>query len=134
MKSEREIIMETYKSESSFFVFDKDLNYANTLFGGKLMSECDCEAAKVGWMIVKHINADNAVTRAFNMNFVEPAVKGDLISMRAYVESIGNTSIKIKVDCYKILSPSNSVYMGTASTVFVALKDGKPFKININDE
>jgi acyl-CoA thioesterase YciA len=126
-------MIEQYKSKSSFFVFDKDLNFSGTLFGGKLMAECDIECAKIGRQIVDEVGASNAVTRSFIMNFVASANKADLISMNAYVEKFGTTSVTIKVDCSKYLNKS-TVYIGTAHAVFVILKDGVPFKHGLKNE
>jgi len=125
--------MKEYKSSSSFFVFDKDLNYANSLFGGKLMAEADCEAAKVGRQIAFDVGADNAVTVSFNMSFLNPAIKGDLIDMDAHVKEFGRTSVTIEVDCYKTNREGDS-FIGTAVTKFVILKDGKPFPHNLKNE
>jgi acyl-CoA thioesterase YciA len=125
--------MNKYKSRSSFFVFDKDLNFSGTLFGGKLMAECDIECAKIGRQIVNAVGATNAVTRSFTMNFVAPANKSDLISMSAHVTRLGSTSVTIQVDCYKDVKNQN-VYIGTATAIFVILKDGKPFKHGLKDE
>jgi len=122
-----------YISRSSFFVFDKDLNFSGTLFGGKLMAECDIECAKIGRQIVNDVGASNAVTRSFTMNFVAPANKADLIIMNAYVEKFGTTSVSIKTDCYKRVANSD-VYIGTAWATFVILKDGVPFKHNLKNE
>ncbi len=116
-----------YKSNSSFFVFDKDLNYANSLFGGKLMAECDCEAAKVGRDIAYDVGADNAVTVNFHMDFKYPGMKGDLIKMYATLTEVGNSSIKIEVNCYAS-NKKGDHFMGVAYTTFVIMKDGKSFK------
>lgn len=119
-------------STSSFFVFDKDLNYAGTLFGGKLMAECDCEAAKVARRIAYICNADNAVTRSFSMDFIEPAHKGDLILMNASISNFGKTSIEIIVNCYRESYNEEPSYMGYAKAVFVILKNGIPFQHNMS--
>jgi acyl-CoA hydrolase len=116
-----------FKSESSFFVFDKDLNYANSLFGGKLMAEIDCEAAKVAREIAYKVGADNAVTVNFHMDFKHPGNKGDLIKMYAVLSETGNTSVKIEVKCYAS-NKEGEHYMGIGYTTFVIMKDSKPFK------
>jgi len=122
-----------YQSHSSFFVCDKDLNYANSLFGGKLMAECDCEAAKVGREIAYDVGADNAVTVSFHMDFSYPGMKGDLILMEATLVKVGNTSITVNVEC-KANNKTGTYLIGTAETVFVILKDGKPFKHGLTNE
>lgn len=119
--------MKNYKSESSFFVFDKDLNYANSLFGGKLMAEIDCEAAKVARQIAYECGADNAVTVNFNMDFKHPGKKGDLIKMYAELVDAGKSSVKIDVNCIAS-DKEGEHFMGIGKTTFVILKDGAPFR------
>ena len=121
------------ESKSSFFVMDRHLNYANTLFGGELMAAVDLEAAKVARQVVYQVGADNAVTVAFNMNFRRPAVKGDLITLHAELESIGRTSITLKVSCYKI-NRDNEEFIGEAITKFVIMRHGKPFEHRLKKE
>lgn len=125
--------MTKHFSTSSFFVFSKDLNYGETLFGGKLLAEIDCEAAKVAKSLVYDTEADNVVTASFDrVDFKSPAKKGDLVVMEADVVSLGRTSIKIDVKVWIQKGPdrNNWVEICKANTTFVSLKDGKPYPHN----
>lgn len=114
---------------SSFNVFPSDLNHGNTLFGGKMMAEIDCEASKVARSVLYGTEATNAVTKSFNTEFVHPAKQGDLVVMEADVIALGNTSITIQVDAYVWAGPDrrNWKRICSVNTVFVALKDGQKF-------
>jgi acyl-CoA hydrolase len=114
---------------SSFTVFPTDLNYGNTLFGGKMMAEIDCEAAKVARSVLYGTGADNAVTKTFNTEFLNPAKQSDLVVMEADVVTLGTTSITIQVDAYVWAGPDRKNWKKICSvqTVFVALKDGQKF-------
>ena len=117
-------------STSSFNVFPNDLNFGNTLFGGKLMSEIDCEASKVAKSIIYGTEADNIVTACFDhIDFLNPAYQGDLVVMEADVYELGNSSMKIRVDCYVKKGPNKADWLliCSAKTTFVALKNGKSF-------
>lgn len=114
---------------SSFNVFPTDLNHGNTLFGGKILAEMDCEMAKVARSIIHETEADNVVTARFEVDFIAPAHQGDLVIMEADVYELGKSSMKLKTDVY-IWNGSNRENwkkICTATSVFVALKNGKPF-------
>jgi acyl-CoA hydrolase len=115
---------------SSFHVFPNDLNGGNTLFGGKMLAEMDCEMAKVAKSLIYGTEANNVVTACFDrVDFLLPAYQNDLVIMEADVYELGKTSMKIKVDAYIWNGPNKENWkkICTATSVFVALKDGKPF-------
>lgn len=114
------------ESKSSFIVFDKDCNSVSTLFGGKLMSECDLEAAKVCREIAYGCGADDAVTAHFDVSFLAPAIKGDLVSVSAKLVGFGKTSLRITVECFRTTREGTNL-IAVANTVFVVMKDGKPY-------
>lgn len=119
-----------YFSTSSFFVFSKDLNYGETLFGGKLLAEMDCEAAKVAKAVIWGTEADSVVTASFDrVDFKAPARRGDLVVMEADIIRLGKSSIQIKIDVWIKRSPDKSdcTEICTAVATFVSLKTGKPF-------
>lgn len=130
--------MTKHFSTSSFFVFSKDLNYGETLFGGKLLAEIDCEAAKVARSLVYDTGSDNAVTASFDrVDFKSPAKKGDLVVMEADIVDLGRTSIKIDIGVWIKKGPDKRdwILICNAHTTFVALKDGRPYphKITLED-
>lgn len=121
---------------SSFNVFPNDLNHGNTLFGGKVMSEIDCEAAKVARSVVYGTAADNVVTKRFEVDFISPGFQGDLIVMEADVVNLGNSSIEIHVDVYRWNGPNKENWkkIGQAQTVFVAMLFGKKYNHGVKLE
>ena len=119
-----------YFSTSSFFVFSKDLNYGETLFGGKLLAEMDCEAAKVAKAVIWQTDADTVVTASFDrVDFKAPARRGDLVVMEADVTKLGKSSMQIKIGVWIKKGPDKKdwIEICTALSTFVSLKDGKPF-------
>lgn len=114
---------------SSFNVFPNDLNFGNSLFGGKVMSEIDCEMAKVARSIIWGTDANNVVTRKMEVDFIAPAHQADWIMMEADVYELGRSSMKIMIDVYIWKGPDrkNWIKICSAKAVFVALKDGAPY-------
>lgn len=115
---------------SSFNVFPSDLNHGNTLFGGKMLAEIDCEAAKVARSVIHGTQADNVVTACFDkINFINPAHQGDLVVMEADLIDLGKSSIKIQIDAYVWDSNDRRNWkpICSANATFVALQNGKPF-------
>jgi len=122
--------MTEHFSTSSFHVFPDNLNYGNTLFGGKLLAEIDCEASKVAKSVIYGTAADNAVTARFEgVDFIAPARQGNLVIMEADLVKLGTTSMTIKVDCYIKIGSNKErwILICSAITIFVALKNGKKF-------
>lgn len=115
---------------SSFNVFPSDLNHGNTLFGGKMLAEIDCEAAKVARSVIYNIKDAHTVTARFEVDFQQPAFQGDLVIMEADVMEFGRTSIKIDVDVFVWNGPDRQNWrkICQAKTVFVCVGrfDGKP--------
>lgn len=122
-----------YFFTSSFNVFPTDLNHGNTLFGGKILAEIDCEAAKVARAVIHGTAADNVVTACFEkIDFINPAHQGDLVIMEADVIALGRSSIKIQIDAFVWNGPGKENWkkICSANATFVALKDGKSFPHN----
>lgn len=121
--------MTPHQSTSSFFVFSKDLNYGETLFGGKLLAEMDCEAAKVAKSVIHGTDADGVVTASFDrVDFKAPARKGDLVFMEADLTALGRTSIKVSVEVWVKKGPDRAdwTHICSAAATFVAMKGGRP--------
>ena len=72
-----------------------DTNATGDIFGGWLMSQVD-----IAGSIAAHRRVGNrVVTVAVNeFLFIKPVLVGDLVSIYADIEQIGNTSIRIALD------------------------------------
>lgn len=123
----------------SFLVFPEDMNYAGTLFGGKVLAEMDKAAAKAARRLLYGTECDGAVTVSLDkVDFVKPAFTGDFIELSAWITKLGKTSIEIKVHVIKEDHQGNLEQICEGTFVFVSLKEGKPFphqcqlKANLN--
>ncbi|MFT5758015.1 MAG: acyl-CoA hydrolase [Alteromonadaceae bacterium] len=74
-------------------VLPNDLNYANSLFGGRALAWIDEEAAiyaicqlGTNCLVTKHIGA---------INFESPAIQGDVVEFGLKTKSVGKTSITV---------------------------------------
>ncbi|MES2617367.1 MAG: hotdog domain-containing protein [Bacteroidota bacterium] len=115
----------------SFIVFPEDLNYAGTLFGGKVLAEMDLSAAKVTRRLLYGTDCDGAVTASLDkVDFRKPAHLGDIIEFKASIKQLGRTSIEIDVHVSKENQTGQIETICSASFVFVSLKDGKPYPHN----
>lgn len=72
-----------------------DTNASGDIFGGWLMSQVD-----IAGSIAAHRYVGNrVVTIAVNeFLFIKPVLVGDLVSIYATIENVGNTSIRIALD------------------------------------
>lgn len=116
------------KTTHSFIVFPEDLNYAGTLFGGKVLAEMDLTAAKAVRRILYNTECNGAVTASLNkVDFKRPALLGDIIELTANITRLGRTSIGIYVHVSKENQLGEIETICDASFVFVSVKDGKPY-------
>lgn len=112
----------------SFMVFPEDMNYAGTLFGGKILAEMDKAAAKAARRILYGTNCEGAVTVSLDkVDFIAPAHLGDIIELTARINRLGRTSIEIHVHVSKENHLGSVETICQATFVFVSLKEGKPF-------
>ena len=74
-------------------VMPSDLNYANSLFGGRALEWIDEEAAiyaicqlETNFLVTKHIG---------EISFESPALQGDVVEFGLLTKSVGRTSITV---------------------------------------
>ena len=119
----------------SFTVFPQDLNYADTLFGGKVMAEMDIAGVKVVRRALYGTGAEGAVTASVDkIDFKKPAFLGDLITMVAVIKAIGKSSLQIKITVTRESTMGFIDEICAANFTFVAMKDKKSFPHGLNFE
>jgi acyl-CoA hydrolase len=112
----------------SFTVFPQDLNYAGSLFGGKVLQEIDLAAVKVVRRALYDTGSDGCVTASFDrVDFNRPAFLGDLITMVAEIKSFGKSSIQVRIKVTRESIDGEVSDVCAANVTFVAIKDKKPF-------
>jgi acyl-CoA hydrolase len=117
----------------SFMVFPEDMNYAGTLFGGKILAEMDKAAAKAARRMLYGTECDGCATVSLSkVDFERPAHIGDFIEMSAWIKKLGKSSIEIDVFVLREDTQGMIEQICKGTFVFVSLKDGKPFPHNCN--
>jgi acyl-CoA hydrolase len=116
------------ETKHSFMVFPEDMNYAGTLFGGKILAEMDLTALKAARRVLYGTDCDGAVTVSLNkVDFKKPAHLGDIIELNATVCKLGRSSIEIYVHVSKENHHGEIETICDANFVFVSLKEGLPY-------
>lgn len=81
------------------FVFPGDTNHLGTLYGGTLMAWMDSAAAVAG---VRRAGTPAVVTAAVEtLTFRVVIRQGELVELVATVESVGRTSMKVRVEAHR---------------------------------
>jgi acyl-CoA hydrolase len=123
--------MEHYKGDKlkaihSFTVFPQDLNYADTLFGGKIMAEMDVAGVKVVRRAIYGTDCDGAVTASVDkIDFKKPAFLGDLITMNAEIKAFGKSSIQVRITSSRESQRGEIQDVCSANFTFVTMKNKK---------
>lgn len=106
----------------------RDTNPQGTIFGGVLLSLID----QAAWIEALRQCHRKYVTVAMDsVEFHQPVLVGDILSLWANTERIGRTSMRVKVEV-KAMRPDDGTEIGvtSANVVFVAVDDqGKPTPI-----
>jgi acyl-CoA hydrolase len=113
----------------SFTVFPQDLNYADTLFGGKVMAEMDIAGVKVVRRALYGTGAEGAVTASVDrIDFKKPAFLGDLITMVAEIKTLGKSSLQVKISVSRESQQGFIEEICAANFTFVAMKEKRPYQ------
>lgn len=116
------------KNTYSFTVFPDALNYAGTLFGGKLLAEMDLAAANSARRMLYGTEMDGLVTaHVSEVDFITPAHLGDIVELRTEIVKCGTSSITLGVSAYRENLSGARHPICQAHFVMVAMKLGKPF-------
>jgi acyl-CoA hydrolase len=118
-------------TKHSFMVFPEDMNYAGTLFGGKILAEMDKTALKASRRVLYGTYCDGAVTVSLDkVDSKKPAHLGDIIEIDAKIARLGRTSIEIFVHVSKEDHQGEIETICDATFVFVSMKNAKPYPHN----
>jgi acyl-CoA thioesterase YciA len=107
----------------------RDTNALGTIFGGVILSYIDLAGAIEARRIAVHRYVTVAMREVV---FVAPVYVGDTVSFYAQVETIGRTSITVRVtvDAERMREPNTVVRVTEADVVYVAMSDdGRPTPI-----
>jgi acyl-CoA thioesterase YciA len=102
-----------------------DTNPSGDIFGGWLMAQMDLAAGNTAARIARGRSATIAVD---GIHFLQPVHVGDEVTLFAELESVGRTSMKIKVEAWRRARDDDETEKVTeALFTFVALdQTGRP--------
>lgn len=114
--------------EMTELVLPNDVNLLYNLKGGRLMHWIDIAAALTA---SKHSGHVVATVSMNSLDFKHPIHLGEMVKLVATLVSVGNTSMKIKVNVWaENLQTGSVVKTNEATLVFVALDDnGRPIRV-----
>lgn len=109
-------------------VLNSDLNSSERLFGGILMQWIDVVA---GVVAIRHSRCTVTTASYDHLEFLAPAMLGDIIVMKGYITWVGNTSMEICVESYnEKRGTGEHTLLNRAYAIFVALdENGKPTQV-----
>lgn len=105
------------------WVKPEDLNPNHSLFGGKLLSWIDEEAAL--YSIVQLQNPRVVTKHMSEINFVSSAKQGDIIEIGLDVVKFGNSSIILKCEVRNMMTRETIITIDSITMVSLG-EDGKP--------
>lgn len=114
--------MSESRTIQSKLVLPPDTNHIQSIFGGKVLSYID-EIAAISAM--KHAGTRAAVTASIDsVDFVSPALLGDVIELEAIVTSVGRTSMEVFISVHSKNLVTGEVRLTTESfCTMVAVDD-----------
>ena len=103
------------------FAMPKDANANGDVFGGWVMSQMDLAGAVPA---VDRAGGRIATVAVNAMRFHQPIAVGDLVTCYATIESVGKTSISVKVETWaKRRQTKDQVKVTEGTFVYVAIND-----------
>lgn len=102
------------QSHTSRIVMPGDTNHLGTLYGGTLMAWMDTAAAVAG---VRRAGSEAVVTAAVDgLVFRVPIRQGELVDLVSSVESVGRTSMRVRVEAHREDPATRSRQLCTEAT------------------
>jgi uncharacterized protein (TIGR00369 family) len=102
-----------------------EANLAGHVHGGVIMRLVDTAG---GYAAIKHCGGRVVTAAMDEMSFIEPVYLGDIVTVKAQVNDVGNTSMEVgcRVEAENV-SSGEQRHVSSAYLVFVALDDfGRP--------
>lgn len=104
------------------FVFPADTNHLGTLYGGTLMAWMDSAAAVAA---IRRAGSAAVVTAAVDgLTFRVAIRQGELVELLSVVESVGRTSMQVRVEAHREDSATSTRELCTVGTFTMVAVDG----------
>ena len=110
---------------STRLVLPPDMNNHHTIFGGKIMAYID-EIAAITSM--KHAQAPTVTASIDSLDFVSPAVVGDVLELEGIVCATGRTSMAVFVSVYakNLITGERNLTTKSFITMVAIDENGRP--------
>jgi acyl-CoA hydrolase len=105
-----------------------DANVLGNVFGGAIMRYMDEVAAIVAW---RHAGTNCVTASIDRMNFYAPVYVGNVLTLKAAVNYVGNTSMEIgvRIEAHDLKTKKNA-HTGSCYLTYVAIdNEGRPTPI-----
>ena len=114
--------------EMTELVLPNDTNLLGNLLGGRLMHWIDIAGALTA---SRHSNCVVATAALDSLDFRHPCRVGEMVSLKAKITWVGNTSMEVRVDVYcENMKTGSIIKTNKAYITFVALDEsGKPVQV-----
>ncbi|MBM7716548.1 acyl-CoA thioesterase [Siminovitchia sp. FSL H7-0308] len=122
---QKEISSNVSRTIQTKLVLPPDTNHMGTIFGGTVLAYID-EIAAIAAM--KH-SKKAVVTASINtVNFLSSAKVGDILTLEAFVLSVGTTSMKVyvKVECLHLETDERRLTTTSTITMVAIDENGRP--------
>lgn len=109
-------------------VFPQDTNSQGSLFAGTLVGWMDRCAA---YAAMRHARGTVVTAAMEEISFRTPIIKGDLVEIEAVVESVGRTSMRVKLDVWRerIEDGTRELCVVGHFTLVAVGRDGRPVAV-----
>lgn len=109
------------QTDQVHIVMAKDINDGGRLFGGRLMEWTDILG---GVVARRHSNRLSTTALIEKVEFKAPAFVGDTIFMTGRLVSVGNTSMRVRIESFvERLNTGERILINRCEAVYVALDD-----------
>lgn len=110
---------------TSYLMMPQDANPHGNVYGGTIMRDVDGVAAAVA---ERHCRTNTVTASIDRMDFIKPVYVGNLLTIKASINCVGETSMEIGVRIEaENLATGQVVHTGSCYLTYVALdRDGKP--------
>jgi acyl-CoA thioesterase YciA len=108
-------------------ILPADINGNGTVFGGAILSEYDLAGATA---VRKMLGLAQITTRKLEINFTKPLYPGDIFTIYAKLNHIGNSSVAIDLEGWRTSSENEEECFSTVKVIFVNINErGAPMRI-----
>ncbi len=109
-------------ASTSHHVLPDDTNHIGALFGGRAMGWMDLAAGLAAMRLCRHVVVTASIEK---VDFQVPIWGGEIAVVEAHVESVGRSSMRVKVDMYREIPQTGERTLCTTGIFHMVALDQK---------